>query len=183
MAISSLHPARQRPRLGNAPRCRQLLDERVQLGPLTVPVGDDQLDQRLACRLVLAPRRKRPEALPERLGEGAVERVQDLGARAEVGLQRCARADPLEAPPALLEQLDVGVAEAIDRLLGVADHEQVEPGDEIDQLELHIVGVLHLIDHDPREALAVAVADLLYLQAARGRAARGPRSRVPSGGA
>ena len=32
-----------------------------------------------------------------------------------------------------LEQLDVGVAEAVDRLLGIADHEQVASRDQIDQ--------------------------------------------------
>ncbi len=31
---------------------------------------------------------------------------------------------------------------------------------ELDQLELHRVRVLHLVDHDPREAFAVALAEL-----------------------
>src|ERR1700749_3973818 len=46
------------------------------------------------------------------------------------------------SPP--LKQLDVGVAETVDRLLGVADREQVVAGDRLDELQLNPVGVLEL---------------------------------------
>ena len=81
--------------------------------------------------------------------------------RAEVGLQRRAAAAVLETRAPALEQLDIGVAEAVDRLLGVTDREQVVAGDRLDQLELDPVGVLELVDHDPLEALGVLAAEVL----------------------
>jgi hypothetical protein len=50
------------------------------------------------------------------------------------------------------------MTEPVDRLLGIADGEQVVAGDRLDQLELHPVGVLQLVDHDPFEALGVLTA-------------------------
>ena len=62
--------------------------------------------------------------------------------------------------------MDVGTAEGVDRLLGVADHEQAGfprlglvgiGGDPVDALEdpvLHRVGILELVDQRHRELLA-----------------------------
>ena len=90
--------------------------------------------------------------------------VEDLRARAEVGLQPRPPADGSQPLASLLEQLDVGVAEAVDRLLRIADREQVLVGDRLDQLELDTVGVLQLVDHDPLKALRVALAQLVACQ-------------------
>ena len=61
----------------------------------------------------------------------------------------------------LLEQLDVGVAKAVDGLLGIADREQVLARDRVDQPELHTVGVLELVDHDAGKPAAVALAQVI----------------------
>ena len=60
---------------------------------------------------------------------------------------------------ALLEHLDVGVQEAIDRLELVADEEELVAGDEVDQLALEPVRVLELVDADLPEAQLLALAD------------------------
>jgi hypothetical protein len=90
--------------------------------------------------------------------ERLIDRLEDLGAGAEVGLQRRAAVELLQQPAALLEQLHVGVPEAVDRLLGVADREQVAVRDQLDQLQLDPVRVLELVDHDLRKAGLVALA-------------------------
>src|SRR6266536_2542201 len=59
-------------------------------------------------------------------------------------------------PAAGGEDLDVGVAEGVDRLQLVADGAGIVARDELEQLELERVGVLELVDHDALEALAVA---------------------------
>ena len=64
------------------------------------------------------------------------------------------RAGRLEARAARAEDLDVGVAEAVDRLQLVADRAGVVARHELEQLELQRVRVLELVDHDPLEALA-----------------------------
>ena len=147
---------RERARLGHPPRSAEALHR-----PVGALVGDQQFDQRTA----LARRRVRP-AGPERAElvaelslEHPVDHLEDLGAGAEVGIQRLAFADGGQPLAALLEQLDVGVAEAVDRLLGVADREQVPVRDQLDQLELHLVGVLELVDHDPGKARPVPLAE------------------------
>ena len=50
--------------------------------------------------------------------------------------------------------------EAVDRLLRVPDREQAPLGQQLDQLELHGIGVLELVDHDVRKARAIALAQL-----------------------
>src|ERR1700736_264017 len=52
------------------------------------------------------------------------------------------------------------MAETVDRLLCVADREQVFARDRLDELELDLVGVLQLVDHHVLETLAVALAQL-----------------------
>ena len=155
--VDQLPHARSEPaRLSDAPGSRRVLDERIRLGVYRVLVDHDQLDHRLRRSRVPAPREQRPEVLTQGTREGSVQSREDLRARAEVGLQRRPAADLFEARSARLEQLDVGMPEAVDRLLGIADHEHVGARDEVDQLELDAVGVLHLVDHHAGEPLAVA---------------------------
>ena len=58
---------------------------------------------------------------------------------------------------------DVGVAEAVDRLVLVADHHQVAVlgGEQLQQPVLGVVGVLVLVDEDVAEGAAPALAHLL----------------------
>ena len=58
---------------------------------------------------------------------------------------------------------DVGVPERVDRLVVVADHEQVAVllAQELQQPVLGAVGVLVLVDEDPAECAAVALAHVL----------------------
>ncbi len=62
------------------------------------------------------------------------------------------------------------MAEAVDRLQLVADHDQLglRPAQRLDQPQLQPVGVLELVDEDLAEARAVVLADLGPLQQARG---------------
>src|SRR5262249_53487352 len=91
--------------------------------------------------------------------EEVVDRSEHLGARAVVRGQR----QPLRgrlAPGA--EDVDVRVAERVDRLELVADEEQVLLGparEEVDQLALERVRVLELVDHDRAEAQLLRLAD------------------------
>ena len=106
-------------------------------------------------RLARAARDERLERLAEHGREGRVEDVQQLGRRAEVGAQPAhPRRVELRAP--LAEDLHVGVPEAVDRLELVADREQVPALERLEQVELQAVGVLELVDHQQREALAPA---------------------------
>ena len=166
---------RDQPRLRAPPR---LLGQRPEpeLGRVLVPaagVGDEQLDGRRARRrvgveqaqlervvrrrggLALAPGHERLEALAEDRRERGVEHVQQLRRRAEVGPQAAHALGPQERA-ALAEDADVGVAEAVDRLELVADREQVPALERLEQVQLQAVGVLELVDHQQREALAPA---------------------------
>ena len=64
---------------------------------------------------------------------------------------------------------DVGAAEAVDRLVVVADHHQVAvlAGEQLQQPVLGVVGVLVLVDEDVAEGAAPALADVLEQLAAR----------------
>jgi len=64
---------------------------------------------------------------------------------------------------ALLEDLHVGVAEAIDRLELVPDEEELLAGEELDQLALEAVRVLELIHANLAEAQPLALADRLVV--------------------
>ena len=59
----------------------------------------------------------------------------------------------------LLEDLDVGVAEAVDRLELVPDEEELVARDQVDHLALEAVRVLELVDADLPEAQLLALAD------------------------
>ncbi len=57
---------------------------------------------------------------------------------------------------------DVGAAEAVDRLLDVADRREAQrplAGEQTDELVLLVVGVLELVDHDEAEAAGVVGRD------------------------
>src|SRR6202035_2685475 len=101
---------------------------------------------------------QRREPFSQLVGERAVDDLEDLSPGAEVRPQGDPRAIGVQSLRAGLEQLDVGVAEAVDRLLGVADGEKVVSGEQLDELELDRVGVLELIDHDPLKARAQPLA-------------------------
>ncbi len=148
------HAGGERARLGQPPRRGQDFGG----GPFRALVDHQQLDPRLAGRRIVSPGERRLEALSELAREGAPDHVEDLPPRAEVRPQRGARSLRRQALAALLEQLHVGVPEGVDRLVRVPDREQVASRDQVDQLELHGIGVLELVDHDPLEARPVATA-------------------------
>ena len=87
-----------------------------------------------------------------------VDRGEHLRPRAVVLGER-EHAARLLAP--LAEDLDVGVAEAVDGLELVADEEELLPvralGEQVDDLALEPVRVLELVDHDRAEAPALAL--------------------------
>ena len=58
---------------------------------------------------------------------------------------------------------DLGTAEAVHRLVVVADceHRVLRPGDQLQPVELQAVGILEFVDQDVREARAVVFADRL----------------------
>ena len=133
-------------------------------------VGDEQLDARLGVRRLagveqaqlaaaarVAAGDQRREALGPLGRERAVEHVEQLLARPEVGGQR-PHARLAERHPALAEDRHVGVAEAVDRLELVADREQVVALQGLEDVELEPVRVLELVDHDQPEALGPALA-------------------------
>ena len=144
-----LHPARDVLRLGRAPVGAAVLVGRL--------VRDEQLDRR-AERRVLEPagRGEGLERVAEVGREEVVDDLQHLGTRAIVLGQREHAARGLTA---LAEDLDVGVAEAVDRLELVADEEEILGRQQIDQLALEPVRVLELVDEDGPEAPALPVPD------------------------
>ena len=150
------HPRGEGVGLGEPPRGGEALGCGV-LGPL---VGEQQFDDRRAERRIAAAGAQRPKPIAERGHERRVERVDQLRARAEVDVERRPRALGGQPLPEPLEQLDVGMPEPVDRLLGVADREQVPARDRFDQLELDHVRVLELIDHHVDKPGAVALAQL-----------------------
>ena len=113
-----------------------------------------QLDRRLVDRPHRAQRVRRIEiALVEALAEDVPDDGQQLGARAVAPRQRQARRGAL-APRA--EELDVGVAEAVDGLARVADEDPlaVGPDERVEQPALQAVRVLELVHEHEVEALA-----------------------------
>src|SRR5206468_3435440 len=103
-----------------------------------------------------------PQAVEERVNER-----EDLGPRAEVGRQREAAGGggvaglrSAQRLLALSEQPDVGVAEAVDRLPGIPDEEQVPLAPEkVEKLALEAVGVLEFVDHQIPQPRAEAGAN------------------------
>ena len=81
----------------------------------------------------------------------------------------------------LLEDLDVGVPEAVDRLELVADEEEVVARDQVDQLALEAVRVLELVDADLAEAQLLALADrVVAASRSRARSWRSSKSSADS---
>ena len=107
----------------------------------------------------------RPEALAQAAGVVGDDRVRSLEDRLG-GAVVLLELDDVSIREVILELEDVadlGSAEAVDRLILVADHRQVPvlSGEQLQQPVLRVVGVLVLVDQDPAEALAVAAADVL----------------------
>src|SRR5205085_1442060 len=73
------------------------------------------------------------------------------------------RQHPADLLTALLEDVDVGVAEAVDRLEFVPDEEELLACDQVDQLALEAIRVLELVDADLAEAQLLARADRLVV--------------------
>ena len=99
--------------------------------------------------------------------------------------RRVVRRRPREARVELGEGREAGAAEAVDRLVVVADDHDVvgpvrRPAEQLDQLDLGDVGVLELVDQDVAELALVAAQDvgpgLEQLRDAR-RSARRSRAR------
>ena len=115
------------------------------------------------------PRGSPPDCEARLEGHEAVEqrRADEVDAASTSGRERkLPRSGTLAPPPASAsaarrrgaEHLEVGVAEAVDRLELVADHEQPGLGaaQRVDQRELDAVRVLELVDHQMGEALPPA---------------------------
>ena len=123
-----------------------------------------QLDRRLVDRPDRPQRVRRIEvALVEALAEDVPDDRQQLGPRAVAPRQRQARCGTL-APRA--EELDVGVAEAVDGLARVADEDAlgIRPRERVEQAALQAVRVLELVHEHEVEALAHGRADRLALE-------------------
>ena len=122
-------------------------------------VGDEQLDRGPLGRVrEPAGGDERRVVVAEVRREQLVDDVEQLRPRAVIRPQR---QNVLRAGAPLLEDLDVGVPEAVDRLELVADEEQLLGIELIDDLALETVRVLELVDHDRAEAEALAVAYVL----------------------
>ena len=119
--------------------------------------------------------RRRPRwSKPTSAGRGA--EVAPQAQRRQRHARRCRRARAAQ------EQSDLGVAEAIDRLHRVADHEQRAAvarlpagGERLEQLELRERGVLELIDQDVPQVEARRAAPRSVGSPALGERRRAPR--------
>ena len=139
-----------------------LLDEQRDLGGDVARLGVLVLDLDDAHRVAVAE--LRPEVLLLALAvvaDDAVRRVEDVLGRAVVLLER----DRVRAGEVVLELedvADVGAAEAVDRLVRVADREDVAVllGEELEQAVLGVVRVLVLVDEDVAEGLLPLLAGL-----------------------
>ena len=123
-----------------------------------------ELDRRLRDRLDRTQRVRWLEvALVEALAEDVADHRQQLGSRAIAAGQGEAQRGGL-APRA--EELDIGVAEAVDRLAGVAHEDPlaVGPDEGVQQTALQAVRVLELVHEHEIEALAYLAADLRALE-------------------
>ncbi len=143
---------RDRLRLAVAPGDRLALEAAL--------VGDEQLDRMAEDRIgELARGGELLVAVAELLAEEVVDRGEHLGPRAVVARERQALGGALAA---IAEHVDVGVAEAVDRLELVADEEhvalQVAAAQQVDQIALEPVRVLELVDHDRAEPKLLRLA-------------------------
>ena len=125
-------------------------------------VGDEELDRLPEDGIgEVAGGRERLEVVAEVAVEEMVDGGEHLGAGAVVVREHQSAALGV---PALPEDPDVGVPEAVDRLELVPDEEEVafaqRTGEEVDQVALKAVRVLELVHHDRAEAERLLVADL-----------------------
>ena len=139
-----------------------LLDEQRDLGGDVARLGVLVLDLDHAHRVAVAE--LRPEVLLLALAvvaDDAVRGVEDVLRRAVVLLER----DRVRAREVVLELedvADVGAAAAVDRLVRVADDEDVAVllGEELEQPVLRVVRVLVLVDEDVAERFLPLLARL-----------------------
>ena len=114
---------------------------------------------------------QRPVLGAEEVAADRVDRADHLRARAEVAAELDRqRAGVVLDPAALLaEDVEVGVAEPVDRLQLVADHHHLggRPAQRLDQPQLGAVRVLELVDQEVGEAGPVAGAELGSLEEPR----------------
>ena len=85
----------------------------------------------------------------------------DIGSSASDG-RRLGRPRGVHFALLAAEDLDLGAAETIDRLLCIAHGTQrtlARAGQVTDQVDLHLVGILKLIDHDHLKAALVCLSD------------------------
>ncbi len=90
---------------------------------------------------------------------GRVEQRRSTAARHRQGVDRSGRAvGGAEALGEAADALDLGAPEGVDRLVGIADDDEVATaaGDQAEQLLLGRVGVLVLVDHDERPGVPLA---------------------------
>ena len=159
-----LHPAVDE--LAQAPRQRVGLDlARRGRTQHALPARDEvQLDRRLPQGLDGAQRVRRGEvALVEALAEDMADDGEQLGTGAVAAGQRQAGG---RLRPARAEELDVGVAEAVDRLARVAHEDPLagRPDERVEEPALEAVRVLELVHEHEIEALAHLDADLVALE-------------------
>ena len=101
---------------------------------------------------VLARGDQRRVGVPEALGEHGVDGGDQRGAGRKLWANAIAAPSAATAS-ARAEDLDFGVAEAVDRLEFVADGEEVVALQQFQQRELAAVGVLELVHHQQLQAL------------------------------
>ena len=144
-----LDPPRQRTCLGEPPVLAALAHGRL------VDHGDFDGGAKLGSGKA-ARRLERFEMLSELCPENVVDDSKHLGSRAVVLGQRKHAA---ALAPTGAEDVDVGVAKAIDRLELVADEEELAGGEEVDELALEPIRVLKLVDHDRAKAPLELIPD------------------------
>ena len=188
-------PLGQQPRLGLAPDGHVRGAEASPNGAGVVASGGKRSCQRLGSRSVhqqlharappAAAGRGRPGARPARRTSSPhrPSKVMSTASSTSPRLRkftviRSARPPRARPRQVAAEHAHVGVAEAVDRLALVADAEQVVALQQLQQLVLQRVGVLELVDHHVREALAVLLAHARVARPA-GRAPPAPGRRSP----
>src|SRR5581483_1465293 len=146
------HATRHRARLAAPPVRAAVL--------VALLVGDEELDRMAEDRIgELGRGGEILELVAEVRAEQVIDRGEYLRPRAVVERQREVLLRLLASLP---EDLDVGVAEAVDRLELVPDEEElrVRRAEQLDDLRLEPVRVLELVDEDRPEARLLALADL-----------------------
>ena len=173
LARELVDPLGEQARLRGAPRAARRASDSPKRSP---PLGRAPSRRRGRGRPRAARRTARPRAAgsrepgasrsgSKRLApgalEGEVDRVEDLAAGAEVDGDALGAAGRARLLPVLAEDAHVGVPEAVDRLVLVADPEQVVAREQREQLVLEPVRVLELVHQHVLEARRVRLAEAL----------------------